>query len=72
METGEKTLLKQDEILGGYNQKNYFSERLYAKSRDGKKIPVSIVYIKIIRMKIPKIFTFMDMDHYGSTIDPYF
>ena len=26
MKTGEKTLLKQDKILGGYNQKNYFSE----------------------------------------------
>ena len=57
METGEKTLLKQDRILGGYDQKNYFSERLYAKSRDGEKIPVSIVYNKNYKKDNPQNLT---------------
>lgn len=40
------TLLKQTEVLGGYDQKLYTSERLYATAKDGTRIPVSIVYKK--------------------------
>jgi oligopeptidase B len=72
METGEKTLLKQDRILGGYDQKNYFSERLYAKSRDGEKIPVSIVYNKNYKEDNPQNLLLYGYGSYGSTIDPYF
>ena len=72
MKTGEKTLMKQDKILGGYNQKNYFSERLYAKSRDGKKIPVSIVYNKKYKKDNPQNLLLYGYGSYGSTIDPYF
>ena len=72
METGEKTLLKQDKILGGYDQKNYFSERLYAKSRDGEKIPVSIVYNKNYKEDNPQNLLLYGYGSYGSTIDPYF
>ena len=72
METGEKTLLKQDKILGGYDQKNYFSERLYAKSRDGEKIPISIVYNKNYKKDIPQNLLLYGYGSYGSTIDPYF
>lgn len=39
-----KTLLKQQEVVGGYNIEDYTTERLYANSRDGVKIPLSIVY----------------------------
>ncbi len=42
----EKTLMKQDEVVGGYNADDYVTERLYAQSRDGVKIPISIVYKK--------------------------
>ena len=42
----KKTLLKQDEVVGGYNADDYVTERLYAQSRDGIKIPISIVYKK--------------------------
>jgi len=44
METNATTLLKQYEVVGGYNADNYTTERIYATSRDGVKIPVSIVY----------------------------
>ncbi|HRO47108.1 S9 family peptidase [Agriterribacter sp.] len=46
MSTGEKKLMKQQEVLGGYDTKEYTSERLYAMARDGSAIPVSIVYKK--------------------------
>ncbi len=46
METGKSTLLKQTEVLGGYDPSAYVSERLYAKAADGVTIPLSIVYKK--------------------------
>ncbi len=44
METREQTLLKQDEVLGGFRSDNYTTERRWATVRDGKQVPVSIVY----------------------------
>jgi oligopeptidase B len=44
METREKMLLKQQEVVGGYNIHDYKTERLFATATDGTKIPVSIVY----------------------------
>ena len=46
MDTKEKTLLKQREVLGGFSAGNYQTERVMATGRDGTKIPVSIVYRK--------------------------
>ena len=44
MNSREKTLLKQDEVLAGFDQANYRSERIYATARDGAKVPISLVY----------------------------
>ncbi|MEO7294017.1 MAG: oligopeptidase B, partial [Ginsengibacter sp.] len=44
MVTKEKKLMKQQEVLGGYNPKDYVTERLYVTAKDGTKIPVSLVY----------------------------
>lgn len=46
MDTKEKTLKKQTEVLGGYDKTDYVTERAFATSRDGKRVPVSIVYKK--------------------------
>lgn len=40
------TLLKETEVLGGYDKNQYASERLYATAKDGARIPISIVYKK--------------------------
>jgi oligopeptidase B len=37
-------LLKQTEVLGGYEPSRYRSERLHATAPDGTRIPISIVY----------------------------
>ena len=43
---GKSTLMKRQEVLGGYDPSQYSSERLWATARDGVKVPVSIVYKK--------------------------
>ncbi len=44
VETGERTLLKVQEIPSGYDAAGYGTERLQIVARDGTAIPVSIVY----------------------------
>ena len=46
METHKATMLKQQEVLGGYDPTQYVSERQWATVRDGTKVPLSIVYKK--------------------------
>ena len=46
LETRERTLLKQQEVLGGYDASQYATERLWATARDGVRVPISIVYRK--------------------------
>ena len=44
--THDKKLMKQQEIIGGYDASQYVSERLYAIAIDGTKVPISLVYKK--------------------------
>ncbi|MEO5682075.1 MAG: S9 family peptidase [Chitinophagaceae bacterium] len=44
METKDKKLMKQQEVVGGYDSKEYTTERIYATAKDGTKVPLSIVY----------------------------
>jgi oligopeptidase B len=46
MVTLERTLLKRDEVLGGFDPDNYVTERLSAPARDGARVPISLVYRK--------------------------
>jgi oligopeptidase B len=46
METKEKKLLKQQEVVGDFKAENYVTERIYATANDGTRIPVSLVYKK--------------------------
>jgi oligopeptidase B len=41
--TRERTLLKQTEVLGGYDRGLYDSERLWATAADGVQVPISLV-----------------------------
>ena len=49
MITKERKLLKQQEVVGGYNPEDYETERLWAIAQDGTKVPISIVYKKGIK-----------------------
>ncbi len=39
-------LLKETEVLGGYDKTKYQTERIYATAKDGVKVPISLVYLK--------------------------
>jgi len=73
MDTQEKKLLKQSEIIGkGYDQSLYDAETIYASARDGEKIPVYLVYRKDLKKEGPQPLLLYSYGSYGSTSDPYF
>lgn len=72
METGERTLLKRQPVLGGYDPDLYASERIFATSWDGTKIPISLVYRKDMRQKGPQTTFLYAYGSYGVTIEPAF
>ncbi len=43
MKTGGKSLLKQQEVLGGFDTANYVTERLWATAGDGTRVPVALL-----------------------------
>ena len=43
MVTRERTLLKREEVLGGFDSADYRTERLYATATDGTRVPISLV-----------------------------
>ena len=46
MHTRDKELKKQEEVLGGFDSKNYEAKRIYANADDGTKIPMFLVHRK--------------------------
>ena len=72
MISAEKKLLKQQEVVGGYDGTAYQAERLYAKASDGKEIPLSIVYKKGIEKNGNNPLLIYGYGSYGSSIEPYF
>ena len=72
MRTGEKIILKQDEVLGGYNKDDYVVERLYATADDKTKIPVSIVYKKGIRKDGTSPLLIYGYGSYAISTEPVF
>ncbi|CAM2009951.1 S9 family peptidase [Acanthopleuribacter pedis] len=67
MVTGKGTLLKQDEILGGFDPSKYVSERIEVTARDGKKVPVSMVYPKGFKKAAKKPVLLYAYGSYGSS-----
>lgn len=70
----ERTLKKQDEVLGGtFDSANYVSERIMAPSRDGEtQVPISIVYHKDYQKNGDEPLLLYGYGSYGNTIDPWF
>lgn len=73
MDTKEKKLLKQQEVLGDYNSDEYFSERIYAMAKDGSVIPISLVYRKDLFYKDGNNPLYLTAyGAYGDSSDLYF
>jgi len=72
IETGEVRLLKQTEVLGGFDAKNYRSERQWVTAHDGVKVPISIVYHKDTPRDGTAPCLLYGYGSYGSSMDPSF
>ena len=72
MKNLKKEVLKEQIIQGNFDSKNYTSKRIWVESRDGKEIPVSILYKKNIEINSKTPLLLYGYGSYGSTIDPSF
>ncbi|RMH72978.1 MAG: S9 family peptidase [Gemmatimonadetes bacterium] len=72
MDTGERTLLKQYEVRGGYDASQYRSERIYATARDGTEIPISLVYRVGMTLNGKNPLILYGYGSYGISSEPYF
>ena len=72
MNTREKVLKKQEEIVGGHDPQNYVTERLFATARDGVKVPISIVYRKGFERNGKNPLLLYGYGSYGAIMDPSF
>ncbi len=72
LETREKKLLKQQEIVGGYSPEDYQSERVFIEARDGVKVPVSLVYKKGVQLDGKAPLLLYAYGSYGYSIDAQF
>jgi oligopeptidase B len=72
MNTREKTLLKRDQVLGGFNADRYTTERLTARARDGVEIPISIVYRDDLARDGSAPMVLYAYGSYGYSSDPHF
>ncbi len=72
MDSRESTLLKQTEVVGGHDPEDYITERLFAPARDGKMIPISIVYKKGFKKDGNGNLLQYAYGSYGASMDPGF
>jgi oligopeptidase B len=68
----EKKLMKQQEVVGGYNPDEYQAERVYATAADGTKVPISLVYKKGFKKDGSAPLLLYGYGSYGNSIDATF
>lgn len=72
LQNGTHTLVKEKEVLGGFDRNNYHAERRFATARDGTKVPVSIVYRKGLKFDGSNPLMQYAYGSYGSSVSPGF
>jgi oligopeptidase B len=72
MRTRKFKLLKQQEVLGGFDPDNYHTERLMAPARDGERVPISLVYRKGFRRDGSGPLLLYGYGSYGHSMEPFF
>ena len=72
MNKQQSTLLKETEVPGGFDRKNYASERVFATASDGTKIPLSIVYKRGVKMDGKAPLLLYGYGSYGASMSPTF
>ena len=69
---GNQKMLKQQEVVGGYNPDDYVTERKYATARDGVKVPISIVYKKGFELNGKSPLVLYGYGSYGYSVESVF
>jgi oligopeptidase B len=72
MKTGERVLRKREKVGGGFDQGNYVTERLQAAARDGRAVPISVVYRKGFRRDGTNPLLLYAYGSYGSSTEASF
>ena len=72
MLTRRQTLLKQQPVLGDFSADDYVSERRFSVSRDGTRVPLSIVYKSGTKKDGSAPLLLYAYGSYGHSMDPYF
>jgi oligopeptidase B len=75
MNTGDRTLLKQWEVIEGYDPSRYVTERLWATAPDGTRVPISLVSLRTPPAGLPDGPRPLRLDGYGGygiPSDPYY
>ncbi|HYX29976.1 MAG TPA: S9 family peptidase [Pyrinomonadaceae bacterium] len=72
MNTRKPTLLKQQEVPGGFDKNNYKTERVFAIASDGTQIPMSVVYRKNVKLDGSAPLLLYGYGSYGISIPPTF
>ncbi|MBA2495107.1 MAG: S9 family peptidase, partial [Acidobacteria bacterium] len=70
--TGRSELLKQQEVLGGFDKTKYETERVWATARDGVKIPISLVMKKGTKLDGKSPMLLYAYGSYGYSTNPSF
>jgi oligopeptidase B len=70
--TKQRTLLKRQEVLGGYDPAQYEARRIWAVARDGTKVPVSIVHKKGVKLDGTAPLLLYAYGSYGASMSPTF
>jgi len=72
MNSKTDVLLKQQEVVGGYDPNEYRSERLWCSATDGVMVPMSIVYKKETPIDGSAPLLLYGYGSYGISMDPTF
>jgi oligopeptidase B len=72
LNTRQRTLLKRQDVLGGYEPAKYEAKRVWAVARDGVKVPMSIVYRKGVALDGKAPLLLYAYGSYGASGAPTF
>ena len=72
MEAGTSRLLKQREVLGGYDHSRYEVEQIYVPAADGVKVPLSVVHLKGAKLDGAGPLYLYGYGSYGLSMDTLF
>ncbi|MBK8609248.1 MAG: S9 family peptidase [Chitinophagaceae bacterium] len=72
MNTREKKLMKQQEVVGSFKPGDYETERVFATAKDGTKIPISIVYKKGFKKDGQAPLMLYGYGSYGASMEASF